>query len=105
MQYLQKWGNGPMFKLNEVKVLAGYRLWLRFSDGVNGEVDLSHLAGRGVFAVWSDRRAFEDCHINQGRALVWGKDVDLCADSLYLQLTGKSAEEAFCSSPSLEANA
>lgn len=84
-----------MFKIQEAKILEGYRLWLRFSNGVNGEVDLSHLAGRGVFAIWNDRHAFEDCHIDQGRALVWAKDLDLCADSLYLQLTGKSAEEAF----------
>lgn len=30
----------------------GYRLWLCYSDGSAGEVDLSHLAGRGVFAAW-----------------------------------------------------
>jgi hypothetical protein len=94
-----------MFKIEEAKVLEGYRLWLRFSNGVNGEVDLSHLAGRGVFAVWNDRHAFETLRIEQGRALVWGDRVDLCADSLYLQLTGKSAEEAFDSSTSSEANA
>jgi hypothetical protein len=94
-----------MFKIEEAKVLEGYRLWLRFSDGVNGEVDLSHLAGRGVFAIWNDRLAFETLRIEQGRALVWGDSVDLCADSLYLQLTGKCAEQAFASSRSSEANA
>lgn len=94
-----------MFKLEEARVLEGYRLWLRFSNGVNGEVDLSHLAGRGVFAVWNDRHSFETVRIEQGRALVWGDSVDLCADSLYLQLTGKSVEEAFGSSISSEANA
>ena len=94
-----------MFKLEEAKVLQGYRLWLRFANGVNGEIDLSHLAGRGVFAVWNDRHAFETVRIDRGRALVWSDSVDLCADSLYLQLTGKSAEEAFGSSTSSEANA
>ena len=94
-----------MFKIEEAKILEGYRLWLRFSDGVSGAVDLCHLAGRGVFAVWQDRNVFESFQIDQGRALVWGRDIDLCADSLYLQLTGKSAEEAFGSSTSSEANA
>ena len=27
----------------------GFRIWLRYADGVEGEVDLSHLAGKGVF--------------------------------------------------------
>jgi hypothetical protein len=94
-----------MFKLEEAKALEGesYRLWLRFSDGANGEVDLSHLAGRGVFAVWKDRRTFENFHIDRGRALVWGEQIDLCVDSLYLQLTGKTAEEAFGKSADLHA--
>jgi len=84
-----------MFKLEEAKVLQGYRLWLRFANGVKGEIDLSHLAGRGVFAIWNDCHAFESVRIDRGRALVWGDSVDLCADSLYLQLTGKSLDEAF----------
>jgi hypothetical protein len=38
----------------EVKALANYRIWLRYDDGVQGEVDPSDLAGRGVFKAWSD---------------------------------------------------
>ena len=44
-----------MLKPVEVRALDGYRLWLRYADGTEGEVDLSHLAGKGVFKVWSDR--------------------------------------------------
>lgn len=29
--------------------------------------------------------------------LVWGNDLDLCPDSLYLRLTGKKPEEVFTS--------
>ena len=39
-------------------MLDGYRLWLRYTDGAEGEVDLSHLAGQGVFKVWQSRDAF-----------------------------------------------
>ena len=42
-----------------VETRGGYRIWLRYSDGVAGEIDLSHLTGRGVFAAWDDRRFFE----------------------------------------------
>ena len=37
-----------------VKPREGYRIWLRYSDGEEGEVDLSHLVGKGVFKVWDD---------------------------------------------------
>ena len=84
-----------MFKLVEVRVLGGYRVWLRFTDGAEGEVDLSDLAGRGVFEAWNDRQFFENVRIDQSGALAWGGDIDLCPDALYLRLTGKTPEEVF----------
>ena len=33
----------------------GYCIWVRYSDGVAGEIDLSDMAGRSVFAAWNDR--------------------------------------------------
>lgn len=79
----------------EVKALPEYRLWLRFSDGVEGEVDLSPFRGRGVFTLWDDPRAFEAVRIGPGRAISWSDEVELCPDSLYLQITGKRPEELF----------
>ena len=84
-----------MFKIAEVRVRQGYRLWLRYTDGTEGEVDLSDLAGRGVFAAWNERRFFETVQIDDRGALVWGDQLDLCPDALYLRLTGKTAEEVF----------
>jgi hypothetical protein len=43
-----------MFNPIQVKALPGYKLWLKYSDGVAGEVDLSHLVRKGVFALWDD---------------------------------------------------
>ncbi len=84
-----------MFNLAEVKSLADYRLWLRYTDGTEGEVDLSHLAGRGVFAAWDDYRAFEKVHIGADGAIAWNDEIELCPDALYLRLTGKIPEEVF----------
>jgi len=84
-----------MKKVIEVRRLSGYRIWLRYADGVTGEVDLSHLAGRGVFKVWSDRKVFEGVRVDQSGAIAWGEDIDLCPDALYLRLTGKAADELF----------
>jgi len=84
-----------MFEATDVKALPGYKLWIRYADGVEGEVDVSHLVGKGVFALWNDERAFEKVRLGAGSAIEWSDDVDLCADSLYLQITGKRPEDAF----------
>jgi hypothetical protein len=56
----------------EVKALANFRIWLRYDDNTEGEVDLSDLAGLGVFKAWDDAAFF-----------------------MYLRLTGKSPDEIF----------
>ncbi|MGH9782831.1 MAG: DUF2442 domain-containing protein [Terriglobia bacterium] len=94
-----------MFKIAEVKAVQGYRLWLRYEDGAEGEVDLSDLAGRGVFAAWNDRRFFESVRIDEGGALAWGDSLDLCPDALYLRLTGKTPEDVFPKLKSREVHA
>ena len=76
-----------------VEAREGCRIWLRFSDGAEGEIDLSHLAGDGVFQVWGDRACFESVHLTDYGAIAWTDDAELCADALYMQLTGVSAEE------------
>jgi len=84
-----------MRKVLKVKALQGYRLELEFDDGVHGTVDLGDLAGKGVFALWSDYRAFEQIRIGTSGELIWGDKVDLCPDSLYLRATGKKPEDIF----------
>lgn len=85
----------------DVKALSGHRLRLRYSDGTEGEVDLSHLAGRGVFGIWDQPGVFESVAIGPDRSIRWSEEVELCPDSLYLQLTGKAPEELF---PALRAS-
>jgi len=84
-----------MIRVTDVEPRDGYRIWLRYSDGASGEVDLSDMAGRGVFHVWLDRTFFEGVHVSGHGSTAWSDDVELCADSLYMALTGKSAEELF----------
>lgn len=84
-----------MRRVTGVKVLASYGVDLAFDDGARGTVDLSHLAGKGVFALWLDRKAFEAVRIGPSGELAWGDQIDLCPDALYLKATGKSAEDVF----------
>lgn len=82
-----------MIRPTAVEAREGHRIWIQFSDGAAGVVDLSHLAGRGVFAVWLERSYFENVRITPDGAVAWGEDIELCPDALYLQLTGKSVRE------------
>ena len=82
-------------RLVGLKSLPNYQLWLRYDDGTEGSVDLSHLVGRGVFAIWTDPDAFERVRLSAYGAPVWGDTVDLCPDALYLELTGRKAEDLF----------
>lgn len=79
----------------EVRALEPYRIWLHYDDGVEGEVDLSHLASRRLFAAWPDPSFFSAARLDPGGFVVWSDDIDLCGDALYLQLTGMSPEGRF----------
>ena len=84
-----------MFKPVEVKALPNYRICVKYSDGVQGEVDLSHLAGKGVFKLWNNYSAFEKVYIGSSGQIAWSDEIDICPDSIYMKITGKSPEELF----------
>ncbi len=84
-----------MHKITHVEALKDCKLQLTFADGSAGTVNLSDLAGKGVFALWNDRSAFEDVRIGEAGELRWGDQIDLCPDAMYLRLTGKKPEDIF----------
>ena len=84
-----------MNRITRVEVLKDYRLDLSFADGTRGVVDLSDLAGRGVFALWSDYAEFRKVMIGDTGELIWSDKIDLCPDSLYLKVSGKRPEDVF----------
>ncbi len=74
----------------EVHPLDGYRLRLRFEDGVAGEVDLEKMIQfEGVFAPLKDRAMFVQVRVNPDvGTIVWPNGADLDPLVLYSQLTG-----------------
>ncbi|WP_419925975.1 DUF2442 domain-containing protein [Candidatus Poriferisocius sp.] len=68
----------------------GYRVWIRYADEVAGEVDLSDLAGRGVFKAWENRSCFEAVRVAADGGIAWGDEIELFPDALYMRLTDKS---------------
>lgn len=95
-----------MKSVTEARVIEGYRVKLRFDDGATGEIDFSREPMTGVFEAWKDPAAFRQLRIGSGgRTLVWSDDIDLCADSLWLQTTGGKAEDIFPTLKELSAHA
>lgn len=78
----------------KLKALPDYHLRIEFSDGIKGEVDLSYLVGKGVFKILNDKNIFNNVTIHpETNAISWNNDAELCPDSLYLKIIGKSFEQ------------
>ena len=82
-------------RISQVTPKEGFILHLQFDDGTAGQVDLSDLAGQGVFTGWCENDAFFHLKIGSAGELSWDCGVDMCADALYLRLTGKNSTEVF----------
>ena len=77
----------------EVKALDKYTIFVGFSDGVQGHIDLKHLARKGVFCEWDKYNLFHQVHIDDYGAIAWNEDIDICPDNVYLQLKGLTFEQ------------
>ncbi|HSW72051.1 MAG TPA: DUF2442 domain-containing protein [Chlamydiales bacterium] len=65
-------------KIVACKPLPNYRVWIRFDDGLEGEVDLSDLVGKGVFKSWKSIAFFNQVRVDpKSDTLAWGEDIDL----------------------------
>ena len=84
-----------MIRPTAVEARDNYRIWIKFEDGEEGEIDLSHLVGKGVFAAWHDPASFQNVRIVDDDTLIWGDDIDLCPDAWYMELTGKPIDEVW----------
>lgn len=79
-----------MNRIKEVKPLPSFRVWIKFSDGVEGIIDLSDLVGKGVFSKWNDKEYFNSVYIDsESHTIAWPGGIDLCPDTLYEEITGK----------------
>lgn len=79
--------------LLEVKPLESFCLYVKYSDGLEGKVDLSEFAGKGVFALWNDYGQFEKVTIGSSGELVWDEEVDMDRLGIYLKLTCKKPKD------------
>jgi len=78
----------------EARGAGGHRIWVRFEDGVAGEVDVSTLVKfHGVFAALQDLEEVQKVRVDVELGTVcWPGGADLDPDVLYSVLTGQRIE-------------
>ncbi len=81
-----------MKKIVAVEPRPKYRVWIRFEDGIEGEVDLSQLVGKGIFNGWADSSEFRKVFVDpETHIIAWPGGIDLCPDTLYEDVAGVPA--------------
>jgi hypothetical protein len=79
---------GPPWRVASVTALPGFRLQVRFADGLQGLVDMDrevHAADAGVFAALADPQVFAAAHVEFG-VVTWPGEIDLAPDAMYAQI-------------------
>ena len=78
----------------EARAVENHRLYVRFADGVEGEVDLDGLVRwEGVFAPLRDPARFAEVRVDpELGTVVWPNGADLDPDVLYAAVTGRPVD-------------
>ena len=75
----------PMLKINGVRPLENYKLWIRFNTGEAKIFDFTPLLSKPAFAPLADLNVFRDVYIDYG-VTVWNDgDIDIAPEILYEQ--------------------
>lgn len=72
-----------MQRVVSVTPLEGFRLHVVFSDGVEGEVDLSERLFGPVFEPLQDPNAFDQVTIDEFGVVCWPNGADIAPDALH----------------------
>ena len=75
----------------EAQIIEGYRVRLRFEDGVTGELDLSEIIRfKGVFEPLRDAATFASLSVSPDLGTIcWPNGADIDPDVLYARITGQ----------------
>lgn len=77
----------------EVKVIKDYVLYIKFEDGVEGEIDVSKIIPfKGIFSKFKDPKYFSTVKLNPDiGTIVWDNGADLSPDFIYSLISKKVA--------------
>ena len=78
-------------KLTEARYAGDYRIWLRFADGVEGEVDLESELWGEMFELLKDKTLFARFQLYPEQSTIyWPNDADLAPEFLYAKTRERS---------------
>lgn len=67
----------------EVEALSEYFIWVKFSDGVSAEIDLTPFLTVGVASALLDEAYFATVKIDESGDICWDNGFEFGADFLY----------------------
>ena len=71
-------------KIAEARYAGDYRIWLRFADGVEGEIDLKPELWGEMFEPLKDKAFFSQFQLYPERSTIfWPNEADLAPEFLY----------------------
>lgn len=79
---------GMPWRVIQAQALEGFRLKVRFNDGLEGEVDVSalvHSPTAGVFSRLADAEFFAQVFVALG-VVTWPGEIDLAPDAMYSEI-------------------
>ena len=68
--------------IEEAKYLEGPRVWLKFSDGIDGQVDLKGQLDGPIFEALQDLEYFKQFKL-EGHTLTWPNGADFAPEYLH----------------------
>jgi len=81
-----------MPRLVDAKHTGGFRVWLKFADGIEGEIDLTDELWGPVFEPLKDEAAFAELRLDpELRTIVWPNGADFAPEFLREHLVAASA--------------
>ncbi|MEQ1693685.1 MAG: DUF2442 domain-containing protein [Gemmatimonas sp.] len=78
-----------MLHVVDMRVQQDYRIWLRFSDGLEGVADLTHALDGPMFEPLRDRTLFGAARLDADlHTVAWPHGADLAPEYLHALVTG-----------------
>lgn len=81
-------GNRMMVQVLEAHYRGGFRVWLRFDDGLDGEIDLGSELDGEVFGPLRDPEYFARFTVDE--TLVWPNGADFAPEFLHERVTTRA---------------
>jgi len=81
-------------KLNELKYIEGYKIYVSFDNGIKGAVDLADLVNQGIFTELENKEKFAAVYATD-YSIAWSDDLEIDLASIYAELSGEKPEIFF----------